>query len=129
MPVVPGESLRFAQLPGRWSADPLATLHAAGAALAEATGSVSVRVVHIEPGAVRTPHRHPRSPEFIWVTAGSGTAWEDGVTTSVTAGDLVVVPTGVPHATLPGRDGLTLVCFFPDPDLATNREELEGPVL
>lgn len=120
MPVVSSASLRFAELPGRSSADPLP---------AGTDDAGSVRVVRIAPGAVRTPHRHPRSAEVIWVAAGAGHAWEDGVTTPVTAGDLVVVATGVPHATLPGPAGLTLVCFFPDPDLASNREELDHPVL
>lgn len=120
MPVVPGDSLRFADLPGRRSADPLP---------AEGATAYSVRVVRIAAAAVRTPHRHPRSDEVIWVADGTGTVWEDGTTTPVTAGDLVVIPTGVPHATLPGPSGLTLVCFFPDPDLSSNREELDHPVL
>lgn len=120
MPVVSSGSLRFAELPGRLSADPLP----AGSADAG-----SVRVVRIAAGAVRTPHRHPRSAEVIYVVTGAGHAWEDGVYTPVAAGDLVLVATGVPHATLPGPSGLTLVCFFPDPDLPTNREELTEPIL
>lgn len=120
MPVVSTASLRFAELPGRASADPLPT---------GTRDAGSVRLVRIEPGAVRTPHRHPRSAEVIYVAAGAGYAWEDGVTTPVASGDLVVVATGVPHATVPGPSGLTLVCFFPDPDLASNREELDHPLL
>jgi quercetin dioxygenase-like cupin family protein len=47
----------------------------------------------------------------------------------VVAGDLVLIPPGVPHATVcTGRSDLVLVCFFPHPDLARNLEELAGPV-
>ena len=118
MPVVPAASLDFAQLPGRLSADPLPAELALGA---------SARVVRIAPGP-RTPHVHPRSAEVVYVAGGTGTAWEDDVPTRVGVGDLVVVPPGVPHATVAsGTSDLVLVCFFPHPDLAANIEELSGP--
>lgn len=125
MPVVTGDAARFAELPGRRSADPFA----AGLSDAAHDASVSVRVVHIAPGSPRTPHLHPRSAEVTWVAEGDGIAWEDGIRTPVTAGDVILLPAGVPHATLPGPSGLVLVCFFPDPDLASNTEELDTPVL
>lgn len=118
MPVIRGAALQFADLPGRQSADPL---H-----LATGIADSSVRVVRIAPGP-RTPHRHPHTSEVVYVVAGSGVAWEDGRRTSVTAGDLVAIPCGVPHATVAGEDGLLLVCFFPDPDLGSNIEELPAP--
>ena len=118
MPVVPAGALRFQQLPGRLSADPVPPALAAGC---------SARVVRIAPGP-RTPHRHPHSAEVVYVVSGEGTAWEDGVPTAVGAGDLVVVPQGVPHATVAtGTSELVLVCFFPHPDLTSNLEELPGP--
>jgi quercetin dioxygenase-like cupin family protein len=118
MPVVPAVALRFQQLPGRLSADPLPPDLPAGC---------SARVVRIAPGP-RTPHRHPRSAEIVYVVDGSGTAWEDDVPTAVGPGDLVVVPPGVPHATVAsGTSDLVLVCFFPHADLAANLEELPGP--
>lgn len=59
--------------------------------------------------------------------SGSGTAWEAGTTTPVAAGDLLTIPRGVPHATAAADEDLVLVCFFPDADLASNMEELDGP--
>lgn len=118
MPVVPATSLAFAQLPGRLSANPLPPGLDVGA---------SARVVRIAPGP-RTPHVHPRSAEVVYVAGGSGTAWEDDVPTRIGVGDVVVVPPGVPHATVAsGTSDLVLVCFFPHPDLAANIEELAGP--
>jgi quercetin dioxygenase-like cupin family protein len=118
MPVVPAGALQFRQLPGRLSADPLPPDMAVGC---------SARVVRIAPGP-RTPHRHPHSAEVVYVVGGSGTAWEDDVPTAVGPGDLVIVPPGVPHATVAtGTSDLLLVCFFPHPDLAANIEDLTGP--
>lgn len=118
MPVVPAGSLDFTALPGRLSADPLPPGLAAGC---------SARVVRIAPGG-RTPHVHPHSAEVVYVVDGTGTAWEDDVATRVGPGDLVVIPSGVPHATVAAGPGdLVLVCFFPHPDLAANIEELSGP--
>ena len=118
MPVVPAGALEFNRLPGRLSADPLPPGLDTGC---------SARVVRIAPGP-RTPHRHLHSAEVMYVVDGSGTAWEDDVPTTVGPGDLVVVPAGVPHATVAtGTAELVLVCFFPHPELAANIEELTGP--
>jgi quercetin dioxygenase-like cupin family protein len=134
MPVVPAGTLAFAQLPGRLSADPLAAGPTAGTTAGPTDGPTagpglgcSVRVVRIAPGP-RTPHVHPHSAEICYVVEGTGTAWEDDVATPVGAGDLLVVPPGVPHATVAsGTSDLVLVCFFPHPDLTGNIQELPGP--
>lgn len=111
--------LDFAQLSGRRSADPLS-------ALSERSGC-SVRVVRVPPGP-RTPHRHPHSVEVVYVAQGTGRVWEGDRASQVSAGDLVLVPTGAPHATVAtGDTELVLVCFFPHPDLSANIEELAGP--
>jgi quercetin dioxygenase-like cupin family protein len=118
VPVVPAGALQFSQLPGRLTADPLPPDVAVGC---------SARVVRIAPGP-RTPHRHPHSAEVVYVVSGAGTAWEDDVPTVVGPGDVLVVPPGVPHATVAtGTSELVLVCFFPHADLAANIEELTGP--
>ena len=119
MPVVPRAAVAFSQLPGRVSGDPLAGLDA---------GGCSVRVVRIGPGP-RTPHRHPYSVEVMHVATGTGVHWQGDTQTPVGPGDVVLVPAGVPHATVATGDGrLELVCFFPHPDLAANTEELPAPL-
>jgi quercetin dioxygenase-like cupin family protein len=117
MPVVHSSALQFTQLSGREAADPLPR---------DLLSDGSVRVVRVPPGP-RTPHRHPRSSEVVYVVAGTGVAWEDGRRTWVAAGDLLAIPAGVPHATVAGVDGLLLVCFFPHPDLDNNTQELAEP--
>lgn len=119
MPVYRGRDLDFLELPGRQSANPLPP------GLAE---PCSVRVVRVPPGP-RTPHRHPHSCEVVYVAGGKGRVWEGDHSSLVVAGDLVMVPPGVPHATVCiGRSDLVLVCFFPHPDLSRNLEELPGPM-
>lgn len=118
MAVFDGSQLAFRELAGRLSADPLPPGEA----------PCSMRVVRIAPGP-RTPHLHPHSVEVMYVVAGTGTTWQDDVPSRVKAGDVVLVPTGVPHASVAdGAGELVLVCFFPHPDLAANVVELDGPV-
>lgn len=119
MPVFRGRELSFADLAGRRSANPLPPGTAP---------ECSVRVVHVPPGP-RTPHRHPHSCEVVYVAHGQGRVWEGDGVHEVAAGDLVMIPPGVAHATVcTSRSDLVLVCFFPHPDLARNLEELAGPV-
>jgi quercetin dioxygenase-like cupin family protein len=82
-------------------------------------------VVHVPSGSGRTPHRHPASAEVIFVARGRGHVWREERRHEVQAGDLVLVPAGLAHATIP-EDGtdMDLVCFFPVPSLAGNVEEL-----
>ena len=122
MPVVRPGDLSWAELPGRLAADPLAAPAMAGVE----TGT-TVRVVRVNPGP-RLPHRHPHSAEVLYILTGCGTTWEGDEAHPVGPGDVVVVPTGVPHATVAtSAEGLTVVCFFAHPDLRANTEDLPGP--
>lgn len=119
MTVIGRESLDFIDLPGRRSANPLVSV------LSEA----SVRVVELERTSDRTAHRHPFSEEIIYVAAGHGKIWIDGETQPVTAGDVVHVPTGAAHATVPEEgEHMQLICFFPHPHLSDNIEDTDTRV-
>jgi quercetin dioxygenase-like cupin family protein len=114
MTVTARESFEFADLPGRRAADPLQDQGAAS----------SARFVLLRRGPGRTAHRHPHSEEVIYVVAGSGYTWVDGVEHRVGPGDVVRIPAGVAHATVPDEGvGMELMCFFPHPDLASNAED------
>lgn len=116
MTVTPGHDLRFHQLPGRSSADPLCELDAAS----------SVRIVRLEPGSTRYAHRHPHSEEVVYVRAGRGTAFVDGTPHRIGPGDVVHVEAGAPHGTIPDAgERVELVCFFPHPDLSENLDETD----
>jgi quercetin dioxygenase-like cupin family protein len=122
--VVRRDELRFVELPGRASADPLALL-----AGAEGSG-LSVRIVRMDARPGRRPHRHPHSVEVVHVLDGTGTAWLEGRRTAVGPGDTFLIPTGAAHATLPDPGStLELLCVFPHVDLGANLDELEEPVL
>lgn len=111
MTVVPHDGFRFEQLEGRRSADPLAGIDTAA----------SVRVVRLRRTAGRRAHVHPRSEEVVYVVAGTGHVWIGGRRSAVGPGDVVHVPAGTAHATVPdpGSD-MELVCFLPHPDLSAN---------
>ncbi|MBX5441990.1 MAG: cupin domain-containing protein [Solirubrobacteraceae bacterium] len=106
--------LELAPLPGRMAADPLP---------AAAEHGMAVRVVVVTEQR-RTLHLHPHSAELIHVVEGRGEHWQGDERRAVAAGDLVLVPAGVPHATVaaPG-ERLRLLCAFPHPDLAANQAE------
>ena len=119
--VVTSSELDFRPLPGRSAADPFTGI--------DAGGGMSMRVVHLDAGATRSPHRHPHSHEAIYVVEGRGHFWENGRARRVSEGDCVLVAPGVPHATVPDRDAaMTLVCFWPHPDLTSNIEEIAGSI-
>ncbi len=120
MSVVRASDLDFRDLPGRAAADPFEWFDADG---------VSMRVVIVEDTPTRNLHRHPLSPEVIFVAEGHGVTWQDGTATRVGPGDIVFIPTNARHATIPDRGSrLKLVCFFPHGDLGTNLIELEGTI-
>ena len=102
------------ELPGRMAADPLDGIPAAS----------SVRLVRLRRTAHRRAHVHPRCEEIVYVAAGTASVWVDGTWQRVGVGDFVHIPPGAAHATVPdaGTD-VELVCFLPDPDLASNRIE------
>lgn len=114
--VGPGE-LEFRDFPGRTTADPFRT---AG------QGASTVRQVIIEHVPSRSPHRHPHSEEIVYVVAGRGRVWLDGVVHSVGPGSWYRIPIGTPHATMADpNERMSLVCFFPHDDFASNIEELD----
>lgn len=121
MRIVKRAELAFGHLPGRRSADPLAGLDPGGAA-----GALSIRLARLTAGP-RAPHRHPGSVEVIYVVEGEGTHWQEGETARVEPGDVVLVPAGVAHATLPDSEML-LYCVFPVATLEGNVEELDAPI-
>ena len=116
MSVHRSSDLRFADLPGRRSADPLADVAAES----------SIRVVELERTESRTAHRHPHTEEIVYVAAGTGEVWIDGRTIPIEPGDVVRIPAQTPHATIPDRGvSMRLVCFFPHPDLGRNIEDTD----
>ncbi len=122
--VVRSSELDFAALPGRASADPFRAFTGMDDA------NVSVRVVRLVHDVNRTAHVHGHSAETVYVVSGHGTLWVEGQRTPLQAGDTALIPAGTPHATLPDPGAkMLLVCFFPHPDLATNIEELAGPLV
>lgn len=116
MTVVDGSGLEFIQLPGRRAADPLDRL----------VSQSSVRIVTLERTVGRTAHRHPHSEEVFYVETGTGQVWIDGTTHRVRAGDVVFIPAGAAHATVPEEgSAMRLVCFFPHPHLGQNSEDTD----
>ena len=117
MTVVGPEELDFRDFPGRSTADPFKV---AG------QGASTVRQVVIEHVPSRSPHRHPQSEEIVYVVAGRGRVWLDGVVHAVGPGSWYRIPAGTPHATMADPDErMSLVCFFPHDDFANNIEELD----
>jgi len=66
----------------------------------------------------------------MYVVTGSGHVWLEGQQLPITAGDIVYIPTGAAHATVPepGRR-VELMCFFPHPDLSSNIVETDIAVV
>ncbi|HEX9763290.1 MAG TPA: cupin domain-containing protein [Acidimicrobiia bacterium] len=117
MTVVGPNELQFRDFPGRATSDPFRD---AG------KGASTVRQVVIEHVASRSPHLHPQSEEIVYVAAGTGRVWLDGVFHPVGPGSWYRIPAETPHATMadPGQR-MSLVCFFPHDDFANNIVELD----
>ena len=61
---------------------------------------------------------------MIYVQTGTGRVFIEGEWHPVVPGDVVRVPPGLAHATVPDEGvDMELVCFFPHPDLAANSED------
>lgn len=117
MTVVGPDELRFRDFPGRTTSDPFKE---AG------QGASTVRQVVIEYVPSRSPHLHPQSEEIVYVVAGTGRVWLDGVFHAVGPGSWYRIPPRTPHATLADRgERLSLVCFFPHDDFPNNIQELD----
>jgi quercetin dioxygenase-like cupin family protein len=115
--VVGPDELRFRDFPGRTTSDPFRN---AG------QGASTVRQVAIEYVPSRSPHLHPHSEEIVYVVAGKGRVWLDGVFHAVGPGSWYRIPARTPHATMANRgERMSLVCFFPHDDLSKNIEELD----
>ena len=120
MNTVSFSDLEFREFPGRSAADPFAGLD---------TPALSVRVTIVPAAPTRQLHRHPFSPEVVYVVEGHGVAWQNGTATRIGPGDIVWIPTDTPHATIPEPGSqLKLVCFFPHEDLSENLVELAESV-
>lgn len=116
MTVIKGEGLEFVDLPGRRAANPFVNVPA----------DSSLRVITLGRTEGRTAHRHPHSEEVIYVEAGTGVVWIDGELHPLEPGDVVRIPAGAAHATVPDEgEQMALVCFFPHPDLAANIEDTD----
>ena len=116
MTIVGRAELDFVDLPGRRAANPLISI----------PSEASVRVVELERSDDRTAHRHPKSEEIVYVAAGHGEAWIDGERHPVAAGDIVHIPIGAAHATVPFEgERMRLICFFPHPNLPENIEDTD----
>lgn len=116
MTVIASGTLRFDALPSRVSANPLRGLEAAS----------SLRIVRLGTSQSRRAHVHPHSEEVVYVRSGKATVFLDGLPHPVGPGDVIHVPKGVSHATIPGPgEEVELICFFPHPELGNNYEETE----
>ncbi len=116
MSVTNSQDLRFDELPGRSSADPLRDRETVS----------SMRIVRLDVVSTRRAHRHPLSEEVVYVSSGHGTAFVDGTPHRIGPGDVLHVPAGAPHATIPDAGQLVeLVCFFPHPRLSENLQETD----
>lgn len=82
---------------------------------------VTFRVVDLVPISQqqpRRPHWHEGFEEVIYVLQGRGRMWAEGEWHEVEAGDAILVPARVVHATFNLTDEpLRLLCFFPRPEI------------
>jgi quercetin dioxygenase-like cupin family protein len=100
-------------LPGRRSREILS-----GASGADSTMRL-VEIAVAEPGtAPRPPHWHPDCEECIHVLSGVGVTWVEGEEFAMHPGDTIRVAPGERHVTRNvGDKTLTLLCFFPSPQI------------
>jgi uncharacterized cupin superfamily protein len=86
-------------------------------ALGSAAGSVGVGLNRIEipEGSMSTPvHVHRREEEIVYVLGGRGLLWQDGATSELRPGDVVVFQvSGSAHTLIGGTGGLDVLVFGP----------------
>jgi len=100
-------------LPGRRSREILS-----GANGARSTFRIVDIAVPEADAAPRPPHWHPDCEECIHVLAGEGVTWVDGEEFPMNPGDTIRIAPGERHVTRNTGDGpLTLLCFFPVPEI------------
>lgn len=85
------------------------------------TEETTLRVVELEPAdetGDRHPHAHEHMEELLYILEGEGKTWIEGETFEVGPGDTVFYPPGERHMTVnTGDEPLTLLAFFPHPDI------------
>jgi quercetin dioxygenase-like cupin family protein len=88
---------------------------------------IAIRVVEVFPSSQVGPrhaHSHPDMEEVIYVESGAGIAWVEGETTSIGAGDTILIPAGKRHMMInSGIDGLKLFCAFSAADPENHYQE------
>jgi len=116
--------LTFNQLPGRMSADPFAMFDI------PSDGNISARIVNLSYDPDRNAHMHAKTVELSYVLSGSGELWLDGEFYSIEQGDSILIPRGIPHATIPDPEKtMQLLCVFPTADFSSNIAELAQKVI
>ena len=77
-------------------------------------GQMSCHMVRVDPGCSLESHIHAEQWELHEVITGSGVCSLNGSELPYGAGQVTVIPSGVPHAVTAGDDGLVLLAkFFP----------------
>lgn len=70
--------------------------------------------VSVPAGTAVPAHVHPHE-QLGWIVAGSATFTIAGETRVLVEGDAYAIPGGVPHAVVPGADGLVALDIFSPP--------------
>jgi oxalate decarboxylase/phosphoglucose isomerase-like protein (cupin superfamily) len=106
-------------LPGRISLEPVS-----GAIGSKVTFRIAEIPVAKWGDKPRGPHRHRGFEECIYVLKGHGRLVADSGEIPLAAGDIVLVPPNEKHMTVnTGPQPLTLLCFFPEPNVTARTEE------
>jgi len=72
----------------------------------------------------RGPHRHEGFEECIYVVSGQGVTHADSGEHPLSAGDVILIPSGESHVTRnTGTEPLILLCFFPVAEIAAGTSE------
>lgn len=79
-------------------------------------------------GASIPPHRHPHSEELLYIQAGHGTAWLNGIAAKLQAGTIIYMPrnTGVKLIN-DGTEPIALVAIFSRPGFDKYQRDISVP--